>query len=441
MKRLLNKIGLDGAIFWSTINKGFGFVKGPLNIYFVIKFLTLEQQGTWYTFTNLSALTILADLGFAGIITQYVSHEYAYIKFNGKEIEGNDENVDRFFGLIKFAIKTYAFVIILAEFVLIISGFLIFNISNNFLILAWVLYTLSGSLGLIVSLLQSIYQGVDKVKIVQQNALYYSIFSTSFIWILLFLKFNIWSLAIGSLLALPIVLYLLINDNILFWKNIIKYKVKNSYNFYKEVLPLQAKYAISFASSYLISYLYVPTIFKTFGGQLAGKFGMTMSVLSVVSIVSGNWLMTKTPKMNMLVAKKNYKDLDNIFFDSFKKSVLVFSLLNFSILILIYFLNYFHLNFANRLLDFKTSSILIITNLFALISSFFSTYLRCFKKEPFLIVYLINGLFVVFAIYFFLVYQKNINNFLISICIFTSLILFPISIYLFKLYRKKYINE
>lgn len=130
-----------------------------------------------------------------------------------------------------------------------------------------------------------------------------------------------------------------------------------------------------------------------------------------------------------------------MFSDSFKKSILVFSLLNFLILTFIYFLNYFHLNFANRLLDFKTSGILILTNLFALISSFFSTYLRCFKKEPFLLVYLINGLFVVFAIYYFLVYQKNINNFLISIFIFTSIILFPISTYIFKNFRKKYINE
>ena len=87
MKKLINKIGIDGAIFWSTLNKGFGFVKGPLNIYFVIKYLSLDQQGTWYTFTNLSALTILADLGFAGIITQFISHEYAYLKFNGNKIE------------------------------------------------------------------------------------------------------------------------------------------------------------------------------------------------------------------------------------------------------------------------------------------------------------------------------------------------------------------
>ena len=303
------------------------------------------------------------------------------------------------------------------------------------------MYTLSGSLGLIISLLQSIYQGVDKVKIVQQNALYYSIFSTLFIWVLLFFNFNIWALSIGSLLALPLVFIFLISDNLVFWKNIIKYKVKFTYNFYKEILPLQVKYAISFASSYLISYLYVPTIFKIFGGQVAGKFGMTMSILSVVSIVSGNWLMTKTPKMNMLVAQEKYKELNYMFFDSFKKSILVFLFLNFIILTIIYFLNIFNFNYSDRLLDVRTATILILTNLFALISSFFSTYLRCFKKEPFLIVYLINGLFVVGSIYYFLIYQKNIDNFLISIFIFSAFILFPSSIFLFNKFKKKYTNE
>lgn len=438
LRNSLNRIGIDGAIFWSTINKGFGFVKGPLNIYFIIKFLTLDEQGTWYTFTNLSAMTILADLGFAGIITQFVSHEYANLSFVEDKIEGNRFNIDRFYALIKFAIRVYFYVVIIAEIVLICSGFWVFRASDLQVFFAWILFTISGSLGLIVSLLQSIYQGVDKVKIIQQNALFYSIISTFFIWMLLFFKLNIWALALGSIIAVPLVLILLINDNVLFWKNIYSYKVIHKHNFIKEILPLQAKYAVSFASSYLISYLYVPTIFKIFGGSIAAKFGMTLAILSVITIVSGNWLMTKTPKMNILVAQRKYVELDKLFFDSFKKSIIVYIFLNVIILIFIYLMDYYNVSYSSRLLDLRLTSILVLTNFFALISSFYSTYLRCFKKEPFLIVYLLNGLYVIASIYYFLVIQTNIFNFLISVFIFSALILFPVSIYLFYFHSTKY---
>ena len=209
MKKLLKGLGIDGAIIWSTINRGFGFVKGPINILIILKFLSIDQQGIWYTFTNLSALTILADLGFAGIITQFISHEFANLKLKDDSLTGEITHLDRFYALIKFALNTYSIVVILALIILFLAGGYIFGFADKNLLFSWILYSFSGSLGLIVSLFQSIYQGIDKVAIVQKNAFIYTLLSTIFIWGFIFLGFEIWALALGSFIAIPIVLFLL----------------------------------------------------------------------------------------------------------------------------------------------------------------------------------------------------------------------------------------
>ncbi|MEI8705615.1 hypothetical protein [Pseudoalteromonas sp. B62] len=55
-------------------------LKGPLVIMAVLFSLNVREQGIWYTFISLSALSGIVELGFTSIITQFVSHEYAYLK-------------------------------------------------------------------------------------------------------------------------------------------------------------------------------------------------------------------------------------------------------------------------------------------------------------------------------------------------------------------------
>ena len=53
INRIKTILDLDESIFWANINKAFGIIKGPLTIYFILKYLTLDQQGYWYSFINL----------------------------------------------------------------------------------------------------------------------------------------------------------------------------------------------------------------------------------------------------------------------------------------------------------------------------------------------------------------------------------------------------
>ncbi len=434
------RIGLDNAILWSILNKGFGIIKGPLNVYIILNFLDLNQQGYWYTFTNLSAITILADLGFASIITQFVSHEYAHIKIIRGDFFGEKININRFFSLIKFAITVYIFVSIFAVAVLLISGWVIFHdVKSANLFLAWFLYTIISSFGLFLSLFQAIYQGLDKVKIVQQNALIYSIVSTLLTWIFLLMKFEIWSLIWGTLISVPIAFYILVRENPIFWRKVYDFKLEKSHSFVKELMPLQFRYSISFISSYLISYLYVPTIFRSVGSESAAKFGISLAIINVISSVSINWLISKTPKMNILVAQRKVDELDLIFKYSLRNSLFIYLLLSILFIMFMSSLQWFSLSFYERFLDIPSTIMLLVTSMLSMLTTGFASYLRAFKQEPLVYFNLFTGIVTACLLYFFMIYTVDLAGFLRANLIFNTLIACPIAVVLFIRFRKKFL--
>jgi len=301
-KRLFIFLGIDSSIGWSIINAVWGLFKGFISLYFLLRYLTIEQQGIWYTFINLGFLTSFADLGFTIIITQFVSHEYSKLTFNQGLVLGNIYNLDKFFSLVRFSLKIYFFITPIAVVILAVAGFWFFSTQSLLILIAWFVFSIVGGFSLIGSLLQSIYQGLDKVKEIQQNIFIGSFFTTIFNWALLFFKFNIWALVGGNVFGLLVMLFILYRKAPLFWKQIYHYKNLVKYNWFNEIISLQWKYAISWASGYFIFNLFVPAAYKIQGANIAGQIGITIGLIGVVSGISDSWLRTKVPKFNILVA-------------------------------------------------------------------------------------------------------------------------------------------
>ena len=74
----------------SLINSLWRIVAGPVMLLFIPLFLTALEQGYWYTFTGIAALSIFADLGFTTIVLQFAAHEFAYLRFSdSRELLGD----------------------------------------------------------------------------------------------------------------------------------------------------------------------------------------------------------------------------------------------------------------------------------------------------------------------------------------------------------------
>ena len=77
IKRILSLTGVNRAVGYSLLARGWQVIAGPISILLVTKFFSLEEQGFYYTFASILALQVFFELGLAFVIMQFSSHEFA----------------------------------------------------------------------------------------------------------------------------------------------------------------------------------------------------------------------------------------------------------------------------------------------------------------------------------------------------------------------------
>ena len=267
--------------------------------------------------------------------------------------------MEKIISLIRFSIKFYLKIIPVAIFILFIVGFFYFDMKWDMTYFAWSIYSVVGGLTLLSSLLQAIYQGLDKVKKTQENILIGSVFMTLFNWLLLYLHWAEWALVWGNLIGLIIMCILLYNTAPKFWKQIIAFKLEHKYLWFHEIINLQWKYAISWVSGFFIFYLFVPVVYKYENPILAGQMGVTLSIISAINGIAYAWVFSKIPKFNMLAAHKQRKELLVLFQKSFIRSIVILSLFDLIFLVIVYGMGHYNF-YEKRFLSLYFTILLIL---------------------------------------------------------------------------------
>jgi hypothetical protein len=393
VNRIIYFLGLDKAIFYTVITVFWSVISGPVSIIFIIKYLTITEQGYWYTFQSLGALTSLAELGFTTIVTQFISHEYVHLNIKNGLIIGDSEGTGKVISLIRFSFKFYIIVIFTAFILLTVVGsfFLMHSTNDTSLFLAWIAYSCSGAFLLLVSLLGVILKGFNKVELVQKIIFITSFAGVAALWIALSLGLGLWALVIGGMVNVILSIWLFFSSSHRLWNQIFHFKVTTSYNWLKETLPLQWRYAISWTSGYLILQFMVPVTMYYAGATLAGQLGLSLMIARSVQSMAGSWGMTKLPQFNMLVAKKDRKELDKLLSEVQERSLLVF-ILGAAIILLILAFIFPLIGWEQRVLPVYEILIILLAEAALLIVYNWAFYLRSHKKEPYMILSLINGI-------------------------------------------------
>ena len=161
-----------------------------------------------------------------------------------------------------------------------------------------------------------------------------------------------------------------------------------------EILPLQWRIALSWISGYLIYSLFTPALFHFQGPIVAGQMGMTWAVTAGVSGLAATWIQVKVPQFGMLVAKKNYAALDRTVLRAGFIAFLIACTGGLIVLGIVAALAHYHHPLSSRLLPLGSVGIFVAAEVLHQISIAQSSYLRSFKKEPFLMLSISNGLMI-----------------------------------------------
>lgn len=405
IKQITKKMGIDKAIAYSSGARVIQGFTGVGSMFFISTFLTGVEQGFYFTFGSILALQVFFELGLTGIMTQYVAHEKSHLTLDEKyEYNGEDRYKSRLASLVHFCVKWYAVVAVLIFVFLNIVGYIYFNKFGDNQGEAvewqtpWILISIATAVQLFISPLTSILTGLGFVTQTSKISFYQQLITPMCMWLGLVFGMKLYVTGIGYLVNVFIWFYLTNRQGlVIILKNIWKTNICERVEYMAEIFPYQWKIALSWVSGYFIFQLFNPVLFATEGAVVAGQMGMTLSALNAITSFSMSWLNTKIPLMSSLIELKHYCELDQLFNKTLKQLLMVTAMLVVAFYIVLSILKITQLSigdniFADRFLGFAPLTFMVIP----LISNCFifswATYLRCHKKEPWLVISIVGGI-------------------------------------------------
>ena len=314
---IANRIGMDKAIAYTSGN---GILSAFIGVFSVVLYatcLTKEEQGYYYTFASVLAIQGFFELGFTGIMTQFVAHEHAHLKWDidGIGLDGESKFRSRLASLLHICVKWYSLVAILFLIVLQFAGTFFFEEFGKDegvdWKLPWAIISCMSAWSLFTSPLFSFMNGLGLVKDMAKMNFYRTIVNTIILWGCLLFGLKLYSMAFSAIVsALFVLLYFATHNFFKILLDIWKTEIQERVSYMKEIFPYQWKIALSWMSGYFIFNFMNPVIFATVGSVAAGQFGMSLNVLNQIRNFAMSWITTKIPLMSRLIELKEYFDLD-----------------------------------------------------------------------------------------------------------------------------------
>lgn len=383
----------------TLLNQLWRLISGPLTMLLIPIYLSPTQQGYWYLFGSISALSTLADLGFSNIILQYSAHEFAHLKFNSYGVlDGEDIHLKKIGSFFRFTLKWTSSICAIVFPIIYCVGIWFFNRDNELseYFIPWTIFSIGSLIIFFNNAILSFVEGMNKIEIIQYIRFYVAIINTFTVSLILVFNGGIYALAFAMLISASSIFIFIFGKFRLLLSQVLNVSKNFDYQWRKEILPLFSRYAFSFFSGYFIFQIYIPLMQYFHGPVESGKVGITLVLVMAIFSMSNIWIYTITPKMNMLVSKKNKIELDILF----KKRILFASGTYILISILIFVFSAIFKDFwifpktISRFLPVQSILMLLLCYLCQLLINSWATYLRAHKKEPYMIPSLILAAWV-----------------------------------------------
>ncbi len=375
---------LSQDLVFTGLNQLWRIVSGPTTLLLIPLFLSPQVQGYWFTIIGLSFLMIFADLGFSNITLQFAAHEFAYLRFGrDRRIGGDKEHLTKLSSFFVFSLKWAVFVVVVA--VPVISGisFLLLTRRSTDIrwFLPWLIYLIASVVVFFNNVVMYFFEGCDSVALAQRIRLAIAVVLSLIMWAGLVRGAGLYALAfslLASAIAGSALIFFVFRETI---AGLMDNAKASSYAWGGEFFPLLWRYAISWASGYFIFQIYTPLMFYYHGAVEAGRIGITIALWTAIINISLVWISSVTPRINIHVSRKEWHQLDKLFFKRMALTMLTF-VLGAGAFFALYFTLRLKLNILNRFSDLNTLILLAFVWFLQTIINSLAVYLRSHKQEP-----------------------------------------------------------
>jgi hypothetical protein len=429
---LFEKLGMDGATAYRILWRLIQGMAGLVTVWVIAHYLSLREQGFYFTFASVISLQLLVELGISVVIIQFASHEKAFLEWDTEKgvLLGNQKSKERLVSLVKLIAKWYSIASVIVIFLLLAAGFLFFKQQQvKYPEVSWqgpwIFLVLSFALFFCCSPFLNILEGAGRIKEVTKARVQQDFLANVLFWLSCILGFGLWCAPILYLVkSLAIFTWLGTKWRKNFFTDCFSILVKEKISWRKEIFPFQWKMALSCLSGFLIFQLFTPVLFAFQGAEIAGQMGLTLSAFNGIIGLSMAWIQTKTPLFGELIAKQDFTALDKVFWKVFWQSSIIIIIMSISLVSVIFILQRFDNNIGKRFLSMDSVLLLALITIVNHVIFAQASYLRAHKKEPLLTVSVVSSLFMALSTYFlgkyYGAFSVTLGYFIIT-CFLTSI--------------------
>lgn len=397
---LRSKLGLDRAIGFTVLARGWASFAGLITVALIAHFLSPGEQGYYYTFGSLIALQIVFELGFSFVILQMASHERAHLTLSEDgTISGDPVCHARLASVLQKTVRWYSTAAVFMGAFLLVVGTIFFATHQHpgehvAWRIPWYMAALATMLTFQIDPILSFMEGCGFVSNVAGLRLVQAMTGSTLAWLTLLLHHGLF--APGMIILGNTVVgvgWLCARRKLLL--NLLRHAPgENRIQWRSEVWPFQWRIAVSWLCGYFIYQLFNPVTFAFSGPVVAGQMGMSLSLVSALKSVAISWINTKAAPFGGLIARKEYGKLDHIFFRAWTQAILVCTAGAGCILAGAILLNWAKAPFAHRLLSPTLLAFLLFTAILDITVFGEALYLRAHKQEKFLFISVLSAVLV-----------------------------------------------
>jgi hypothetical protein len=241
----------------------------------------------------------------------------------------------------------------------------------------------------------AVVEGSGEISEVYSVRLLQGLVGSIFCWMVLMSGGDLWAASMVPILGAMISFIWIYKKRPQLFKIALLKEAGKKFNWSKEIWPLQWRLGINWISLFLMSQLSTPILFYFQNSTVAGQMGLSLTIAHMLGILSQSWITRRVPHMSQAAAKKEWHILDDLFKKDFVRSMFVFLLGVFLIMIAHGVIS--QTIYANRVLEFWPFLGLLIFSFFYYINIALAIQLRSYRKEPLVWVSLMGGLLIFIA--------------------------------------------
>jgi Na+-driven multidrug efflux pump len=405
LRRFINRWEVDQAVFYSLCLRFWQFLAAPVSVLLIGTFFSPEIQGYYYTFASLVALQSFFELGFHVVIINSSSHEWARLTLDDAgRIRGDPDAVARIISLGRLLFSWYG---VLAVLFAVVVGFIgaWFLAEDGGTPIPWAApWTglVIASAGLLWTLpFVALLEGCGQIAVVNRYRVFQAATCNLAVWTCILLGGGLWAAVAASAARLAWDLLLLLVRYRRFFADFLRPPAEAGFDWKTELWPMQWRLAVGGLFNYFAFSLFTPVLFHYYGPAVAGQMGMTWQLVMMLQAAALAWVQTRAPLFGRLVAKRDFRELDRVFFRLTWISLLVVVVGAAAIWFGVWGLNFAEFRFAKRVLDPLPTALFVLAIVVCHVPNCATFYLRAHKREMLLPLSVVSSLLIGGTVWWF----------------------------------------